>query len=96
MSVTVINRVGTLANLPLSDRALMHEVGLLVRERIIRRTLAGQSVDGGPFKPYSEGYRAWKAQQGGSGTPNLQLSGRMLNDIAITETENSVTLDFKS
>lgn len=73
-----------LTDIKLTNRAVMREVGLLARERIIRRTRSGQDVDGAPFEPYSARYAAQKAAAvGGPTQPNLTLSGSMLNDIAI-------------
>jgi hypothetical protein len=97
MPLTVQNTIGTLADLELSNKELMREIGLLAREAIVRRTLSGQSSDGTPFAPYSDGYAKAKQQALGSSSPvNLQASGRMLNDIQVTETEDSVTLSFRS
>jgi hypothetical protein len=96
MSITVRNTIGTLADLPLTTKTLMREIGLLARERIVRRTLAGESSRGGSFAPYSEGYRQAKQQALGSASPvNLQASGAMLNDISVEATEDQVTLSFK-
>jgi hypothetical protein len=77
------------------DRSLMREIGLLARERIIRRTAAGKDERGQPFRPYSAGYRERKAKELGGGTVNLQVSGAMLNALTIVEvTDRSVTLGF--
>lgn len=77
------------------DRGLMREVGLLARERIIRRTLSGKDQDGQPFQDYSPQYRERKAQELGAGTVNLQVSGAMLNGLTIVDvTDRSVTLGF--
>jgi hypothetical protein len=63
----------------------MRDVGLLVREQIIRRTIAGTDVHGGAFAPYSPGYAKAKAAALGAGPVNLQVSGAMLNDISIVD-----------
>lgn len=85
MSIKVTKNFGKLADLPLSSESVIRELLLLARERVIRRTLAGQSSEGGAFRPYSPGYLTAKREAlGGSGQPNLQVSGRMLQDIAIT------------
>ena len=84
-----------LALIKFTDRAVMREVGLLVRERIVRRTRAGTSTDGKTFQPYSSGYAARKKKELGAGKVNLTLSGAMLNDITIVSvTDDSVTLGF--
>ena len=85
-----------LANITLTDKALMREVGLLARERILRRTAAGQDSEGQAFRPYSQKYAEQKAAAlGSTGGVNLQVSGGMLNAITIVEvTDDSVELGF--
>ena len=50
-SVTVTANFGPLADLEFSTRDLMREVGLLARERIIRRTIAGRDENDNAFQP---------------------------------------------
>lgn len=75
----------------------MREIGLLVRERIVRRTISGVDADGAPFAPYSEGYAEQKQRELGSASPvNLQVSGNMLNHLQIVAVEdNRVTLGWE-
>ena len=95
MSVSVSRNFGPLGKTPLSSQALMREVGLLARERILRRTAAGEDVRGYPFRRYSAGYEKRKDKAVGVRGVNLQVSGEMLRAIGIVEvTENSVTLGF--
>lgn len=96
MPVTITVRGERLSEIQFSTRDLMREIGLLARERIIRRTLSGQDAQDAAFAPYSLGYAKAKQQALGSSDPvNLQVSGDMLNNIAITEvTDHSVTLGF--
>lgn len=97
MSAKITRNFGPLDKLPLTDRALMREVGLLVRERIYRRTVSGQQTGGAPFTPYSAAYSKQKAQELGSARVNLQVSGAMLNAIQITRvTDDEVELGFTS
>jgi len=98
MSVKVNKNFGRLEDIPLSNRELIRELLLLARERVIRRTLAGQSSEGVAFVPYSPGYlKAKRKALGTSGRPNLQASGRMLNEITIVElTDTRGTLGFSS
>lgn len=97
MGVESSRSFGRLADLKLTDRAFMREVGLLARERIVRRTLSGQDQAGQPFQPYSASYAAVKAKELGVGPVNLQVSGRMLQGLVIVDvTDNSVTLGFSS
>jgi hypothetical protein len=97
VSVRITRNFGRLADIPLGSETLMREVGLLVRERIVRRTLSGQDQDEAPFAPYSARYAAQKAEAlGGAGTVNLQVSGQMLQGITITECDaQHVALGFK-
>src|SRR5262245_20604537 len=96
-SVTVSANFGPLKDLQLSSRALMREVGLLARERILRRTAAGRDEHDAAFRPYSPGYAERKAKELGSAGVNLQVSGAMLNAITISEvTDDSVTLAFNA
>jgi hypothetical protein len=95
--VTVIKTGQPLSQLKMSSRELMKDVGLLARERVIRRTLSGRDENDASFQPYSALYALRKAQETGSSSVNLQLSGAMLNAIVITElTDTSVTLGFSS
>ena len=97
MGITVTKNFPPLAGLELTNRQLMREVGLLARERIYKRTLAGRDMHDNAFRPYSADYRAAKAREVGAGTVNLQLSGAMLNALVILEvTDDSVTLGFSS
>src|SRR4029077_757463 len=94
---TVTANFKPLRDLKLTDRALMREVGLLARERIVRRTISGLDENERGFTPYSRDYAARKAAELGGGGVNLQVSGAMLNAIVISEvTEDSVTLSFSS
>jgi len=93
--VTVERSFKALTDLELVTADDMRELGLLARERIVRRTLSGQDADGNPFAPYSAGYAEAKGAALGSSAVNLQVSGNMLNDLQIVEvTENSVSLGW--
>jgi hypothetical protein len=98
MSITVRRNFGPLANMPLTDRERMREIGFAVRDRIIKRTLRGRDVDEAAFRGYSTGYAKQKAREmpGGIGTVNLFASGRMLQGIVTVEvTEKQVVIGFK-
>lgn len=97
MGVVIRRQFADLSKLAdtLVTRETMREIGLLARERIIRRTAAGKDEDGQPFRPYSAQYRERKAKELGGGTVNLQVSGAMLNALTIVDvTDRSVTLGF--
>jgi hypothetical protein len=65
----------------------MRELGLMIRERIIRRTQQGQGPDG-PFAPLSDAYATRKREALGTAAPDLTVSGSMLNDITIVDVES--------
>ena len=89
--------------LQLVTAPVMREIGKLAVEEILRQTDAGRDYQGRPFKPYSEGYAERKATYRGgrmganvgTGTPDLKVTGRMLNDMQIVGvTPRRVTLGF--
>ena len=95
MTVRVSANFGRLRDLPLTTPALMRDVGLLARERIYRRTIAGVDADNRRFVAYTPGYARIKAAELGPGPVNLQVSGAMLNAMTILETTaTSVTIGF--
>lgn len=85
---------------PLVDQALLKDIGDYVVRVIRTRTEAGIDRTGKAFAPYTPGYAAKKAKEGlGGGTVNLTVSGRMLNDMAVTDMGMSpprVTIGFRS
>lgn len=87
MGIRVTRTFGPLDHLELVTAEDMREIGLLVRERIIRRTISGVDANGVPFEPYSPAYAKAKRQALGTTTVNLQVSGAMLNAITITAVE---------
>lgn len=97
MSITVTRNFKSLVSLDLTTVADMREIGLLARERIQRRTRQGMGPDGAPFAPLSEGYAKRKQAELGTSSPDLTVSGRMLNDMTITDaTDTSVTLGWNT
>lgn len=85
----------SLADLVLVTKADMREIGLLARERIVRRTRQGLAADGAPFEPYSPDYALQKAAALGIARVNLEVSGNMLNHLTIVDlTDTSVTLGW--
>lgn len=62
----------------------MAAVGALVRQRIVERTARGVDASGQPFAAYSPDYAERKREElGGSGSPDLMVSGEMLRNITI-------------
>lgn len=62
----------------------MAAVGQLVRQRIIERTARGVDASGQPFAAYSPDYAERKREElGGSGSPDLMVSGEMMRNITI-------------
>jgi hypothetical protein len=93
-TVTVSRNFPSLADLELTDEGMMREIGLEMRERIVRRTRSGQGPDGA-FAPLSEGYAKRKRAELGTASPDLTVSGNMLNDITIVAVDkDSVTLGW--
>ena len=89
MAVTIRRNFPPLKDLTFSDRGLIREVLLLLRERIIRRTLSGRDESGAAFRRYSPTYKK-------QGTVNLQDTGQMLQGITPTRVqERRGELGFK-
>lgn len=91
MSVKITaSRIGLpLDQLELITRDDLRELGLIARERIIRRTRQGLGPGGVPFEPLSDEYATQKRAALGTDAADLTVSGRMLNDIQITNIELS-------
>jgi hypothetical protein len=96
MPVTLTTTFRLPSSIPLTDKALMREIGLLALEQIRTRTRQGTDMRGQPFEPYSQAYLKQKSKETGApSTVNLTLSGTMLNTLHITEvTDTSVTLGW--
>jgi hypothetical protein len=91
----VTRNFGPLKDLKLTTPAIMREIGVMARERIINRTRGGQGSDGKPFASYSPDYAKRKGAELGDTSPNLTVSGRMLHAIEITKvTEDEVVLEI--
>jgi hypothetical protein len=86
MSVKIfVERIGVpLDQLELITREDLRELGLLARERIVRRTRQGLGPDGVPFEPLSPEYAKRKRAALGQDKADLTVSGNMLNDVAVT------------
>jgi hypothetical protein len=75
----------------------MREAGDLLIRRIRTRTESGKDVNGASFKDYSAGYAEQKRAALGHANVDLTVSGRMLNDMHVTETtKTSATVSFVS
>ena len=82
---------------PLVDEALMREVGDLAIRMIRTRTQSGKDKDGAPFTAYTPAYAERKAKEGLGTTPNLTVSGRLLNDMAVTAVSpGKASIGFRS
>jgi hypothetical protein len=92
MSVKVSRNFTALSAIALTTADDMREIGLLARELIYNRTIAGTDASGQAFAPYSEGY----AKAKGSTFVDLTVSGNMLNHMQIIEAdEDSVSLGWE-
>lgn len=94
-TVRVTRDFGPLA-IHLTEQDLREAGDLLVR-RIRTRTEAGQDVHGAGFRNYSPGYAAAKQEALGHARVDLTVSGRMLNDMQVTDvTPTTATITFVS
>ena len=58
-------------------------IGETVKTLIVNRTHSGFDKNMRPFKPYTEKYKKWKRKKTGmTSVVNLELTGRMLDNIA--------------
>lgn len=81
----------------LVDAAVMKDVGDLAVRMIQTRTRGGQDAEGNAFVAYTPAYAERKAKELGPGPVNLTVSGRMLNDLAVTDAiPGKVSLGFRS
>lgn len=85
MGLTITRNFGRLDHLELVTKDDMKQIGLLARERIVRRTLRGIDAAGLPFRAYAARYAKQKAAALGAGPVNLQVSGAMLDDLTIVD-----------
>lgn len=92
MGVSVTRNFPPLTDTVFLTRDDWRRVGLLARERIIRRTLSGQDEDDRPFTPYSPAYAKQLAKIGQGSGVDLQLSGEMLRAIQVEPDDTGVTL----
>jgi hypothetical protein len=85
------------SRLKLTDKALMREIGDMAITAIRARTRHGRDSSGQAFAPYSPQYAKRKADElGASDTPNLTVSGDMLNTLQIIDVQDdAVTLGWR-
>ena len=96
MGVVIKRNFSRFADMTFVDRSVMRELGDLIRERIYRRTLAGQDANGQAFEPYSMGYAKKKSEALGTTRVDLMVSGEMLNAMQVVDvTDRTVTLGFR-
>jgi len=96
MGVVIKRNFSRFQDMTFVNRGVMRELGDLVRERIIRRTLSGQDAEGQAFAPYSAGYAKRKSDALGTSRVDLSVSGEMLNAMQIVAvTDRTVTLGFR-
>lgn len=97
MSVTITRSFGSLREILPTGDGLMHEIGLFAVNRIQARTQQGIDYEGRTFTPLSEGYAKQKQKALGHARADLQVSGRMLNDMGVVAvTEKSCEISFRS
>ena len=97
MSIVIRRNFGDLSALKLTAPELMREIGLMAARLIRTRPEHGLDVHGAAFQSLSDGYAKQKQKALGHSRADLQVSGRMLNDMQVTEvTENRATIGFIS
>ena len=97
MSVRISTNFPPLGSIPLAGVGLMREIGDFATRIIRTRTERMIDVHGNTFAPLSEGYAAQKQKALGHSRPDLVVSGRMLNDMAVLEvTDRSLSIGFTS
>jgi hypothetical protein len=94
MALTIRRNFPPLTAIKLTTQADWQVVGEMIRRRIRERTERGVDATGAPFARYSEAYANEKAQEFGHGDVDLTVSGRMLFEIGVEATDQSVTLFF--
>lgn len=97
MPITVTLSGPRFADLQLDGRTLMQEIGDFALRLIRTRTEQRRDMRGNAFRALSPGYAVQKAKAGLAPLPDLTVSGRMLNDMAVVEVDDqAVTLGFTS
>ena len=97
MSATVRIAKIDFAGLAAVPANVMKDAGDLAARMIRTRTQQGKDKDGQPFVAYTPDYSERKAKELGAGPVNLTVSGRMLNDMGVSESGiNRVSIGFRS
>lgn len=97
MSVRVSRNFGDLRDLLPASLSLMQEVGDFATRRIRSRTEQMQGYQGDRFPPLSKGYAERKQKALGHTRPDLNVSGRMLNDMGVVAaTDTRCEISFRS
>lgn len=97
MGVTVTRDFGPLRDVLPGGTGLMREIGDFAVAQIRRRTERSVDATGASFQPLSEGYAKQKQKHLGHRRPDLQVSGRMLNDMGVVAvTERRAEISFRS
>lgn len=95
MAVTVRRNFAPLTQTVLITREDWQAIGVLARERIVRRTASGLDAAGQAFTPYSEGYAEARVNAGlDASTVRLQASGEMLRGIQVIPHDTKVEVTF--
>lgn len=97
MGVTVTRNFGPLREVLPSSESLMREIGDYLVSQIRKRTEQQVDHEGRAFTPLSAGYAKQKVKALGHSRADLQISGRMLNDMGVVAvTDTSVEISFRS
>jgi len=91
----VQDRLSRLVNF--RSKEFFSRVGMFAMTRIKQRTEKGQSYEGTPFKPYSEGYKLFRQELGfQTNAPDLFLTGTMMGAMTYDAKPTSVKLFFRN
>lgn len=85
---------GRLDEIDIAPTKVMRAIGEGLLARIRQRTTSGRDAKGRPFAPLSPGYAVQKRKALGHGRADLQVSGRMFNDLIVRPQPRKVSLTF--
>ncbi len=96
MPIKVTRTGGKLTDIALVNTSVMRAIGGGLLVRIRKRTRKGIDVTGKAFTPLSTAYAEQKRKALGSAKADLEVSGRMLNDMTLKPQPKRVRLFFLS
>lgn len=80
---------------PSIKKRIQSDVGDLIIESVLASVAGARSpVSGETFRALSRDYKAFKKAEGGSGIPDMELSGKMLNALTYKPTDSGLEVGF--